>query len=364
MEPITILEDSMPFKAILDQITGFLTAPVTLARTGVQYYLGSEIGLKDRANEKIGVMRPETEVFNPDSVASFVNLVITDDHPNELVTINNVKNLQKGTVSHVKRDGEVLTGLITITDQEQIKKVEQGKVEVSVGYINTLTEGKGIHGGLNYEFVQTAIKANHLAIVDTGRCGPECKLTLDNEEVKRMLINIGGIEYDVEDNQLAQAIMKMQEDYNMEKRGLREELEKIKGEKEEEEKEKEKATATADALQGEKLSDEDINKLVAGRAVLLTDATLILGENMPVCAENPIEIKTAVVNKILQDMDLEGKSDEYITAAYDIAIEKFKKAKDSLGNLSQDFKDDNKNIVTRDSVRKKYMSDTLGLGGE
>ena len=355
------VSDSAPLNVVVDETTGFLTAPVSLARTGIQYYMGYELGLEDRLMERIGVLRPESEVFHPDSISSYVNLVVTNDHPDSLVTIDNVKNLKKGTVSHVSKDGGVLSGMVTITDQGQIDRIKKGKVEVSVGYSNTLKEEKGTHDGEAYEFVQTEIRANHLAIVDSGRCGSDCKLTLDHAEDKVMVITIDGIEYDAENKQLAQAITKMQASFDAEKVALEKRLEKAKEEKDEEEKEKEKVKAMADSLKGAQLSDEDINKLVSERAGLLTDATAILGDKMPSCTDCPVEIKTAVIDHVLPGMELDGKSNEYVNAAYDMAIEKFKKAKGSLKNLGDDFKADDKNPVTRDSARSTYMSDTLGL---
>ena len=125
--------DSVPFKAKLDKTTGFLTAHVKLARTGVQHYMGFELGLEDRLMDKIGVYRSAEEVFNPDSIKSYVNLVVTNDHPDRLVTVDNVKELQGGTVSEVKPyDANLLNGLITITDKDLIKQIRSGKKEVFV----------------------------------------------------------------------------------------------------------------------------------------------------------------------------------------------------------------------------------------
>ena len=72
-----ILFDKNPFqKTIIDNLTGFLHAPVTLSRVGIQKYLGSELGLIDRANDVINVIRKAEDVFDQKSIDSFVNLII------------------------------------------------------------------------------------------------------------------------------------------------------------------------------------------------------------------------------------------------------------------------------------------------
>ena len=192
--------DKAAFKATIDDTTGFLKAPVILSRTGVQHYLGLELGITgDRATEKIGVLRPAAEVFAADSLDSFVNMIVTDDHPAEMVNINNVKKLQIGQVSDVKKDGSVLSGVITITDKKALKKIKDGKLEVSVGYGNELVKESGTFEGIKYDFIQTQIRGNHLAIVDAGRCGSACKLTLDKKKENAMKITIDGITFEADE---------------------------------------------------------------------------------------------------------------------------------------------------------------------
>jgi len=359
-----LLDDSSPFLSKIDPDTGFLTAPVTLARTGIQYYMGFEIGLKDRAFDRIATYRSPEEVFHPDSIKSFVNLIVTDDHPAGIVTVDNVKKLQKGQVSEIVKNDTVLSGIVTITDKEQIKKAEGGKAEVSVGYKNKWKAETGICDEIQYEFVQTNIRANHLAIVDAGRCGPACRLTMDNEPKEKVMImiTIDGIQYKVEDAQLAQAIQNMQSLYDAETGKLEKKLTEEEEEKLKLKKEKDKAEAEKDALEKEKMSDSDLSALISERAELLTQAKTILGDKMPECVDCPQEIKTMVIDHVLPDMELDGKSEDYINAAYDMAIKKQDKADDSLKNLEKDFvKDKDGNKVTRDSARKKYMKEQLDI---
>ena len=366
LESFVSFDVSTTLKATIDKDTGFLTAPVKLARTGIQYYMGYELGIDDRAMEKIGVFRSPEEVFKAGSIDSFVNLVVTNDHPSELINTGNVKKLQMGSVSHVVKEDSTLSGLITITDKNQISKIKDGKVQVSVGYSNDLKDEIGEFNGDKYEFIQTNIKANHLAIVDAGRCGSACKLTMDkNKKEKAVKITIDGITFNVESEPLAQAIEKMTASHDAEVAGLKEKLKKEEDEKKEEMKKKEAAEAKADATEKAKLSDADISKMISDRAVLLTEARIVLGDKMPKCVDCPVEIKTLVIDHILPDMDLKDKSNDYIDAVYDVAIEKAKKTKGSLDSLSGDFKkkevDATKDTNDREASREKYMKDQLGL---
>jgi len=365
-----LCDSPQSLKATIDKTTGFLTAPVVLARTGIQEYLGFELGLTDRAEERIGVLRIPEEVFHPESIKSFVNLVVTDDHPTTLVNTNNVKELQKGTVSEVRSNDEgQLIGLITVTDKDLITKIQKGKTEVSVGYTNDLKKESGVFNGAEYEFIQTNIRANHLAIVDAGRCGPACRLTMDKG---CNMITIDGIDFEVQDKQLEQAILKLQKSHDEEKKKLAERFKKKEEEDEEEIKKKEKeksdaikekdaAIAKADALEKSQLSDEKLNALITERALLIADARAILGDKMPEKIDCPQDIKSAVVVHILPDMELKDKSVDYIDAAYDMAVAKAKKATDSIDNLNKDFRDKEGKKITRETARQKYIKDNLHI---
>lgn len=362
------MDKGFKLKGTIDEVSGFLTAPVTLARIGVQEYMGFELGLADRAMEKIGVLRSAEEVFNQESIDSFINLVATNNHPKIPVHIGNVKGLQVGQVSSVeKTDETTISGIATITDKNMIKDIQSGKREVSVGYTHDLLPEVGTFNGEKYEFVQKNIRANHLAIVDAGRCGAACKLTLDNKKELKMKVTIDGITYDTEDEQLAQAIKKQQKTHDAEKKKLADELEEEKKKKEEEGKEKEKAMASKDVAVKElenykknQLTDDAIGELVSKQAELLATATSILGKDaMPECGNCPKEIKSAVVDKVL-GLDMSGKPEDYIDASYDIAVKKITDQADNFKGFKQDFEKfkTNDSITTsRDGARNDYMKE-------
>ena len=61
---------------------GFLRVKGRAARTGVYQDLASELELTDRApNDIVNVYRPAEEVFNTDSLSSYSNVDVTNDHP-------------------------------------------------------------------------------------------------------------------------------------------------------------------------------------------------------------------------------------------------------------------------------------------
>ncbi|MCP4090828.1 MAG: hypothetical protein GY746_13715, partial [Gammaproteobacteria bacterium] len=177
-------------------------------------------------------------------------------------------------------------------------------------------------------------------------------------------ITIDGIQFNVEDDQLAQAIQKQQSANDAEKEEMKKKLDQAEEEKEEMEKKKDKAEASKDALEKSTLDSDQLNKHISDRAILIVDARAILGDKMPECVDCPKEIMSAVVDHVLGLDDLSAKSDDYISAAYDMAVKKVKDAKGSLDSLSNDFA--NKEIVTdvaeaRNNARIKYAKDHLGL---
>jgi hypothetical protein len=298
-----------------------------------------------------------------------MNLVVTDDHPTEAVTTDNVKDLQVGSVSDVHRGvAETLEGIITITDKDEIEEIKGGKSEVSVGYSNDLKPLKGVFNNEEYEYIQTNIRANHLAIVDAGRCGSACKLTIDhNKKEKTMIVvTVDGISFNVEDDQLGQAIRNEQKAHDQEKEEMKKKAEEDEEEKKELKKEKEAADAARDAAMKSVLSDADLNVLVEKRAELLSTAKSILGDKMPECTDCEKELKTAVIDHILDlgIKDWSTKSMDYVNASYDIAVKQSEKVKKSINNLNDDLTKvtmpDGK-VVTRDTAREEYKEKTLGL---
>ena len=159
--------------AVVDKTTGFLTLDCRLTRTGVFDY-------RDAEGNEWGELRTEDEVFSQESLDSFKQVIVTDDHPREFVDVGNVKDVDAGHVgTDVRRDGRFVRATVTLTDAKTIIAALGGKKQVSCGYTSVVVDDSGeLEDGTRYDARQTTIRGNHLAIVDVGRAGPDCALII------------------------------------------------------------------------------------------------------------------------------------------------------------------------------------------
>ena len=159
---------------------GFLIAPSSLARTGVQEYRAYELGLDADGIDPMRVIRlhrPAEEVFDQASMASFENKPITIEHPPVAVTADNWRDFAAGEVRDVGRFGDLLTGTLLVKSKDAIEAIQAGKVQLSNGYTFELDMTSGITAdGQAYDGIQRKIRGNHVALVDSARCGSACRL--------------------------------------------------------------------------------------------------------------------------------------------------------------------------------------------
>ena len=152
---------------------------VNIARIGVQDYLGSEVGSDETI---VKVNRPPEEVFKPATVASFEGKPFTNDHPFELLDVNNTSVYSKGHLQNIRvsDDKVYLIGDIVVTDSQTITDIENGKREVSAGYnCDCLQDSEG-------NWYQANIIGNHVALVDKGRAGEKVRINDQKKEKKPM----------------------------------------------------------------------------------------------------------------------------------------------------------------------------------
>jgi uncharacterized protein len=163
--------------AVIDERTGYLKANATFSRVGIQEYYGYELGLQDkRANDILRVYRSPEEVGK--SADLLKSIPTTDDHPTEDVTSSNWRRLATGwTGEQVTFDQKETSGALVLTDHGAIQKWKNGKKELSVGYACEVVFDAGTTPeGETYHARQINITPNHVAQVDSGRCGPACAI--------------------------------------------------------------------------------------------------------------------------------------------------------------------------------------------
>lgn len=168
---------------------GYMVFPDSvLGRTGIQEYDSSEIG--QAPGKTVTLNRPESEVFKPESVASFESMPVTMDHPDSLeVDAKTWRDLAIGSVKNVRRNANYLVGDIWVYDAVAIAAIERDNIEeLSLGYSSNLIDG----GADGADYTQTDIEGNHVALVPRGRCGGECRLgdtQLRSNPVKKTLLD-------------------------------------------------------------------------------------------------------------------------------------------------------------------------------
>jgi hypothetical protein len=214
---MVFLADALTLDAPRRTQDGYMAVRAKAARTGHYQYGGREVdpdnkhGLRDQA--VVNVLRDEATVFDQRAVHSFIGKPITNDHPSESVNAANWRDHARGTIMGAKwEEGGYLAFDLLLTDASAIKAVQDGKRELSNGYGAELEFGDFTAAdGTKCQARQTSITGNHVALVDRGRAGPECRIVdaavceslpsnlLDNlkteKPVKTMLID--GLTVDV-----------------------------------------------------------------------------------------------------------------------------------------------------------------------
>ena len=145
---------------------GYIIDTPIIARTGIQWY--------KRDGRDVAEYRPASEVFAPESLKSFVGRPLTIDHPSFMVRSDNVRNVVVGAIlGEPWRDGENLRARVVVHDKRAVDLIERGlKAELSVGYTVKTEQVAGVTPeGAHYDAIQRNIRCNHLSIVTRGRAG-------------------------------------------------------------------------------------------------------------------------------------------------------------------------------------------------
>lgn len=324
---------------------GYLRLHATIARTGVQHYSNGDGSIRRE-------YRAPEDVALPESLASFAGKSVTDEHPPVLLDSANTKNYQKGfTGSEIVYDNGFVRAVMTITDQELIDKIQRGDAtEVSAGYRVSFDANPGTTpDGEPYDGRQTEIIGNHVAVVKTGRAGPQVKLHLDRQDAADPSLISGdspmttakvvfdGADFEVSEG-IALAIGKERADAKTSYEAMKKQYDEMCGQasklKEEMDAMEQKmkgqcdaAEGRADALAAENTSLKadleaakavNVDSLVEDRLALIEKAKPVLDSAYAFAGKSAREIMVDAVKAVRGDsMDLSERSDDYVQAAFD-----------------------------------------------
>lgn len=163
---------------------GFLLCrDVRVARTGTMIYAKDELPHLEADNRGLLTISREDDVlFDKITLESGLGKSVTIAHPEEDVDPSNWKEYSIGTCLSCKRgtgyDSEYMLMDLMINDEYGIDQIEKGLVEISLGYDAKYHQDRSKPGYGK----QTNILINHIALVESGRCGVECSIR-DNKTV-------------------------------------------------------------------------------------------------------------------------------------------------------------------------------------
>ena len=313
---------------------GYLVAYAKVARTGVQEYLGSELGID---KEIVRVMRPETEVFAKDSLASYSGKPMTNDHPSEPVTAETWKRDAIGSIGEeVIRDGDYIRVPLIMMDAAAIEDYKAGKRELSMGYEADIE----FVDHADYDAIQKNIRINHIALVEKGRAGgakigdaggQKTNGQSQKTEVKTMTkkVKFGDVTIEVSE-QAAEAI-----------EALTEQLKQAKEEAQASADAKDKELAEKDGeiekLKGNSMTADKLDAAIAERVAIIADAKKIA--DLDYSKKSPADIRRAAVAAVIGDDKLKDKSDAYVEARFDVLLDAASKKQEKQTQNVSDFND-------------------------
>ena len=160
---------------------GFLKIPGFATRTGVFVYRDRDGGIRRE-------LRHPDDVFAPESLKTLANVPVTLEHPPVMVTPENFKQYSCGyTTDRVDVNRDLVETDLIVAEQTAIASIEsRERRELSCGYLADLVPEIGTFNGAPYDCRQKNIRYNHLAVVKSGRGGPEIRLRMDSLDAVMM----------------------------------------------------------------------------------------------------------------------------------------------------------------------------------
>ena len=150
-------------------------------------------------NEQVIERVPEEALFDEKAMKSFLGKTVTIDHPTQRLNALNLTKFKKGTIIEVGKSEKFLEATLQIEDVDTISYLEDmhrenTELEVSAGYYAKV---KKVDEGV---FEQHQLRGNHLALLPKGlkgRAGEEVKIKynknggIDMTEQEKLVTNSG-----------------------------------------------------------------------------------------------------------------------------------------------------------------------------
>ncbi|RPH72728.1 MAG: DUF2213 domain-containing protein [Myxococcaceae bacterium] len=326
---------------------GYLAAAPRVSRTGIQLYLGKEIGGELADKDVVRVYRPESEVFHKDAMASLAHRPLTNDHPKVEVTSENWSEYAVGqSDGDVLRDQEYVRVPMLFMDSSAVKAIEAGKRQLSVGYSCDIEVASGTTPtGEAYDAIQRNIRANHIALVKAARGG--ARLSVGDElpfgvedaepeppptrrdQMNLRTMTVDGITCEMTDTTIqvvqraldnaANQVKALEATHKSVSDSLNKQVTDMTAQVTTLSKDKDTLTAENATLKSQldsaKLTPQQLDQLVADRTICMGKAAAILGDKLVVDGKTDGEIRRQVVDHALKDV-AKGWTDEQVATSF------------------------------------------------
>lgn len=292
-------------KRVVD-INGWITIKDNpILKAGIFPYLGSEIG-QGEPSRVYKVLRSEEELSKPETIKSFELVPLINEHfvLGELGTDTDDKPIDGIVGESINFEAPYLKSNIKVFGKHIKKLIEVGKIELSAGYSCKYIP---IENNPDYDFIQTDIRANHLALVEAGRNGSDVavqdhiKFTLDSKELLMSLEDILAQISALSDEDKAKllATLKPAEDENteVEKEVAKDEEKEVATDMEN----KEVAKDAETPVDVEAIKQEAVKEVMSELAEvkeIANDLTEVIGEIPPVAMDSKAKLVAYGLDKL------------------------------------------------------------------
>jgi len=354
-----------PFKKTPE---GYLKGRACITSTGIFRYQMADGSI-------VNELRLPEEVFAEATLDSYKLKPVTNEHPREKVTAENIKQYQVGNLGDNPQnvDNTYLAIDMVIQDATAIADVMAGKRSLSVGYDVTLEETSGEFCGQHYDRIQRGIMVNHTALCEVARQGDQAKIRLDSadavlinsEEIVKeepVMAEATNVVVKVDASEV-QNLIKAEKDRadslqsNLDT--LTTEKVKIEAERDTLKDSLEKANLKITALAAARVDEKAIEAAIA-RRVRILDAATKAGIEIKDMKEP--EIQKAVVLKVFPKANFDGKDQVYLDARFDGAVEQLAEVDVADAEVRKlnadgvDSKEDKKEAPNADKAREAYIA--------